>query len=107
MDAPVVLGVSGQMHVVSVGNHQILSGWPLRKRHGKQQVVVVDAPVAVAIEGREVFDQFDPAVAEHAEIELGVHALDLPAKLPLMRASHEREARRRTATASASCPAAL
>ena len=99
MDAPVVLRVAGDVHVVGVGNHQILVGLAAPQRHREQQVVVVDRAVAVAIERREVLDELDAPVAEDAEIELRADALHLAAELPLMRAALQRQRRRRTASA--------
>ena len=91
IDAPVVLGVAGEVHVVGVGNHQILIRLAAPKRDGKQQVVVVDLAVAVAVERREVLDEFDSPVAEDAQIELRAHALHLTAELPLMGAALQRQ----------------
>ena len=90
MHAPVVLHEAGQMDVVGIGN-PILIRLAASQCHREQQVVVVDAPVAVAIERREISTSSIAAVAEHAQVERRVHALHLPAHRPLVRAAHERE----------------
>ena len=108
MHPPVVLDEPRQIHVVRVGDYQILIGFTAPQRDGEQQVVVVDAAVPVAIELREVFDELDPAVAKHAEIEVRVHPLELSADLPLMPAARERDSVSATCQRClASCPAAL
>ena len=91
MHSPVVLDEAGQVDVVGIRNHQILIGLAAAQRHREQQIVVVDPAVAVVIERGKVLDQLDAAVAEHSEVELCVHPLQLPAELPLMRSPHQRE----------------
>ena len=91
MHPPVVLDEAGQVDVVGVRNHQIAIRQATAQRDREQQVVVVHPAVAVAIERGKVLDQLDAAVAEHAEVELRVHALQLAADLPLMPPAHERQ----------------
>src|SRR5205807_3115945 len=55
-------------------------------------VVIVDATVAVAIKIGKVFDKFDPALLEHPEIEIRLHALDFPAESDRVCASNHCEA---------------
>ena len=68
-DAPVVLDEQRDVVVVGVRQDQRLVGLAAAQRHREQQVVVVHLAVAVVIEGREVLDQLDAAVAEDAEVE--------------------------------------
>ena len=75
------------MHVVGVGNHEVLIGLAAAQRHREQQIVVVHPAVAVAVEGRKVLDELDPPVSKDAEIELGADALNLTADLELMGAA--------------------
>jgi hypothetical protein len=79
------------MDVVGVRDDEIAVGPAAPQRDGEQQVIVGDLAVAVAIESREVFDELDPSLAEHAQIEVRVHALDLAAEFPVVRAAHERQ----------------
>jgi hypothetical protein len=89
--APVVLDVSRNMHIVGVRDLQILIGTTAAQRHRKQQVVVVDTPVAIPVEGWKVLDELDTPVAEHTQIERGIHALNLATELPMVSTPDERE----------------
>src|SRR5438270_290949 len=64
----------------SVGDDERTGGHAAAERDGEEEVVIVNAPVAVAVEVREVFDEFDAALLEDAEVEVGEHALDFAAE---------------------------
>ena len=67
--APVVLKERGDVRVVRVGDTQGACGDAASERDGEEQIVVVNVTVAVAVEVREVFDEFDAALLEDAETE--------------------------------------
>jgi hypothetical protein len=79
-DAPVVLHEERKVRVVAIGQLEVAVGEGAAQRHGEQQVLVVDAAVAVVVEAREVLDELDASLAEHAQVEGALHALDLAAE---------------------------
>ena len=90
MHAPIVLHETGEVVVVRVGQHQRAIGKTAAQRYGEQQIVIVNMPVAVAIEVREVFDQFDAALLKHFQIEIGCDALKLAAGVERVVAANQR-----------------
>ena len=91
-DAPVVLDVEGEVVVVGVRDDQRLIRLAAAQGHREQQIVVVDAAVAVVVEVREVLHHLEPAVLEDAEIEERVDALPLAAGPHRVRPADQRHA---------------
>ncbi len=60
------------------------------ERDREQQIVVVDAAVAIVIERREILDQLDAALLEHAKVEQRVDAFDRAADSKRVRPTDER-----------------
>ena len=83
------------------------SGLPLRKSHGKQQVVVIDDSVAGVIEGGEVCDELDATLLKDAEPEFGVDALQLATEPHAVGATNEGRRVRELQAASGASPAAF
>ena len=57
----------------------------------KEQIVVIDFAVAVAIEVRKVFDHFNASRLEYSQIKISIDALNLDAKIYGVIAANHRE----------------
>ncbi len=77
VDPPVVLDEAGEVGAGAVVEEQVLVGLAAADRDREQEVVVVDAPVAVQVELREVLHELDAPVAEDPEVEGPLRARDL------------------------------
>ncbi len=80
----------GEIRVVGIRKQQRAIRKSAAKRDGKQQIVIVNATVEVAIEIRKVFDQFNPALLKHFQIEIGLDALNLTAEIERVVAADHR-----------------
>src|SRR6185369_10843745 len=70
MHAPIVLKKRGDVSVVCVRQDQRAIRNSTAERHCKQEIVIVDATVAVAIEVGKVFDQLDAALLKYFQIQI-------------------------------------
>ncbi len=61
----------GDLVIVGIGQYERLIRLAAPERHREQQIVIVHATVAAVIEGGEVLDEFDSALAEDAEVKQG------------------------------------
>src|SRR5688572_18531481 len=86
---PVVLDKRGKVCVVGIGKEQRAIRNTTAQRDRKQQIVIVNATVEVAIEIRKVFDQFNAALLKYFEIEIRLHSLNLCADVHAMVSAHE------------------
>ena len=66
MDAPVVLNETRQVGAISIWNKQWLSRFAAPQRDRKEEIVVIDLAVAIAIEVRKILDHFNAARLEYA-----------------------------------------
>ena len=99
MHAPVVLCEEREVRVVGIRDQQRLRGMTAAQRHGKQQIVVVDSAIAVAIEIRKVFDQFDSTLLKYSQIKIRIDSLKLAAESERVIAAQHRECDRQTVIA--------
>ena len=81
---PVVLNEERDVFVVIIGQVERALRSGTAQRHGKQQIVVVDHAILVAVEVREILDGHDVALAEDAEVEVGINGLELAAEAELV-----------------------
>ena len=66
MDPPVVLNETRQVGAISIWNKQWLSRFAAPQRDRKEEIVVIDLAVAIAIEVRKILDNFNAARLEYA-----------------------------------------
>src|SRR6202035_3179582 len=88
MDAPVILKISGSVVVVGVGKNERSLGNGATNGDGKQEILIVDHAVSVAVLVGEVLDELDRSGLENAEVEIGTDALELAAKMNVVFAVH-------------------
>src|ERR1041385_2189346 len=91
MHAPIVLKERGEVSVVSVGQYQRAIRNTAAQSNCKQQIVVVNAAVAVPIEIRKVCNQLDATLLKNFQIEIRLNALNLAAEIEHVLAAHHRE----------------
>src|SRR6185503_15861542 len=90
MDAPVVLKERGEVSVVSIRQNERALRNPAAQCYGKQQIVIVNAPISIAIEVGKVFDQLDTALLKYFQIEIRLDTLNLAAGIERVLAAQKR-----------------
>src|SRR6185369_16773849 len=60
-------------------------------RHRKQQIVIVNATVVIAIEIGKVFDHFDAPLLKHFQVQIRLDALHFTAKIERVITANQRE----------------
>src|SRR5262245_320501 len=89
VNSPIILEETCKIVVVGIRNYQRAISRRVWERDGKQQVIIIDAPVAVVIEIREILNKLDSALLKNAEIEIRIDALDVRAKMIVVRSLHQ------------------
>src|SRR5438874_1157824 len=84
MHAPVILNKAREVSIVGVWQKQRAIRKATAKCDGKQQIVIINAAIVVAIEIRKVFNQLDAALLKDFEIEIRLDALNLAAEIKRM-----------------------
>ena len=81
MHAPVVLKERGEVRVVRVRQNERAIRNTAAKCYCKQQIVIVNMAIAVAIEVRPILHGTHDSLLEHAKVEVRTHTLELAAGL--------------------------
>ncbi len=90
-NTPIVLHEARKVCAIGVGNQQWLSGLTAAYGYRKQQIVIINLAIAVAIEVRKVFDHLNAPLLKDPQIKISVDALYLTSKVQRVSASDHRE----------------